>query len=96
MVTGELKSLRITLEAVAGSVLGYVYLREVQPGESKHQVSVEPHSVVADYDAEGRLLGVEFLDAERAEPALMRRLAEELSAPDLAAIDLAAMCKAVT
>ncbi len=96
MVTGELKSLRITLEAVAGSVLGYVYLREVQPGESKRQVSVKPHSVIADYDAEGRLLGVEFLDAEQAGPALMQRLAEELSTPELAAINLAAMCKPAT
>lgn len=94
MVRGELKSLRITLEAVDTGVLGYVYLTDVEPGAAARQVAIDPGSVTADYDRDGHLLGVEFLNAEKADAALMRRLADRLNAPELAGLDLAAMCRA--
>ena len=93
MVQGELKSLRITLEAREGGILGYVYLADIAPGQAKETVEVEPNAIMSDYDAAGNLLGVEFLAAERADAAVMRGLAEKLKAPELAGIDLAQMCK---
>ena len=94
MVRGELKSLRITLEAVETGVLGYVYLMDIDRGQAARTIEVEPGSVMADYDSAGRLLGVEFLNADSADGALMRRLAQQLNAPELAGLDLAQMCKA--
>ena len=92
MVKGELKSLRITLEAVETGILGYVYLKEIAPGEVAKTVSVEP-SVMADYDREGHLIGVEFLNARLADMNFMRALAGKLNCPELNGIDLAEMCK---
>ncbi len=94
MVKGELKSLRITLEATETGVLGYVYVTDIATGQVKNTVVIEPASIMADYDAEGNLLGVEFLNAEQADGELMHRLADQLDAPELAGIDLAEMCKA--
>lgn len=94
MVTGELKNLRITLEATDSGILGYVYLREIGRGQVARTNKVEPFSVMADYDAQGNLLGVEFPDARNATPPMMRELADKLSAPDLAAINLAELCRA--
>lgn len=93
MAQGELKSVRITLEATEVGVLGYVYLAEVAPGQAKETVEIEPNSVMADYDAAGNLLGVEFLSAEQADAELMRGLAKKLKAPEMAGINLAQMCK---
>ena len=91
MVKGTVKSLRITLESTGTSVLAYVYLREVAAGQV---AQTEPlgNSIMADYDVEDQLLGLEFLNAERADAAEMRRVATQLQAPELAGIDLAAMC----
>lgn len=91
MVKGELKSLRITLEATDSGVLGYVYLRESSPGGVDQTVEVEPN-VMADYNDAGLLVGVEFLDAGAAGFELMHRLAEKLHAPELAGLDMAQMC----
>jgi uncharacterized protein YuzE len=93
MVEGQLKTLRITLEAVADGVLGYVYLRDIQDGQVAKTVEVEPALIMADYDADGHLLGVEFIDARQANAEVMRRLAGMLEAPELAGIDLSEMCK---
>ena len=93
MVNGELISLRITLESTDGGILGYVYMREISPGKIKETVEVEP-SIMADYDSDGQLLGVEFLDAGAIDADLMHRLAKQLDAPELAGIDLSEMCKA--
>lgn len=94
MVKGELKSLRITLEATGTGVLGYVYVRDIAPGQASKTVEIEQHSIMADYDDAGNLLGVEFLNAEQADAELMHRIAHQLNAPELAGIDLAEMCKA--
>lgn len=93
MVKRELKSLRITLEATETGVLGYIYIRDIASGQVKETVEIEPASIMADYDVEGNLLGVEFLNAEQADTELMHRLAEQLNTPELAGIDLAEMCK---
>ena len=94
MVKGEVKSLRITLEAAETGVLAYVYLRDIARGQAARTVELEPGSIMADYDDEGRLLGVEFLNAEKGDSRVMRNLAEKLNAPELAGLDLAEMCKA--
>jgi uncharacterized protein YuzE len=49
--------------------------------------------VNADYDAHDKVVGVEFLNAERIGLAMMQSLAEKLKAPELAAIDLSGLCK---
>ena len=92
MVKGELRTLRITLEATDSAVLGYVYLQDTRPGQVERTVQVAP-TVQADYDAQGRLLGIELLDAARADAKFMSDLAERLGQPELAGIDLAAMCR---
>ena len=96
MVRGEPESVRITLEAVETGVLGYVCLTDIGPGAAVKQVQVDPGAIMADHDSQGRLLGVEFVNAERANGATMRRLAKQLDAPELAGLDLAEMCKAQT
>ena len=96
MVKGELKSLRITLKGAESGVLGYVYFQEIAPGKVAKTVEVEPGRVMADYDSEGHLLGVEFLSAEQADGKLMRTVAHKPGAPELGGIDLAEMCKAPT
>jgi hypothetical protein len=95
MVKGELRTLRITLEATDSGILGYVYLRDIPEGAVARTVALDREpSVHADYDAEGALLGLEFLDAQAADAEVMRRLAKRLSVPELAGIDLAEMCGA--
>ncbi len=94
MIKGESKSLRITLEAVETGILGYVYVRDIASGQAKETVEIEPAAIMADYDGEGNLLGVEFLNAEQADTELMHKIARQLNAPELAGIDLAEMCKA--
>jgi len=84
---------KITLEATETGVLGYVYLRDIAEGEVAETVDVEPDTIFADYNAEGMLLGVEFLAAEEADERTMRQLAEKLNAPALAGIDLAKICR---
>jgi len=94
MVRGETKSLVIALEATGTGVLGYVYFHETSPGRAARTEEIEPRFVLADYDAEGRLLGLEFLHAEQVDGQLMRTLASRLMQPQLAGLDLAEMCKA--
>lgn len=42
----------------------YVYLQEIREGQAVQQREVDP-GIVADFDAEGRLLGLEVLEASR-------------------------------
>ena len=92
MVKGELKSVRITLESTDTGVLGYVYLRDIAPGEAARTEKIMP-GVNADLDATDKVVGVEFLNAERFGLSLMQSLAEKLKAPELAAINLSELCK---
>ena len=94
MVSGKVKSLVITLEPAGAGVLAYVYFKEISPGEAAKTVEIEPSSVLADYDADGQLIGLEFLHAEGADGNLMRKLSKQLHVPELAGLDLAEMCKA--
>ncbi len=96
MVTGQLKSVRITLEAIEGGVLGYIYLRDIKPGKVDRTDEIESGSIMADYDSNDQLIGVEFLHAENADSTLMHNLAEKLNAPELAGINLSEMCKSKT
>ena len=94
MVTGRVISLVIKLEPAGSRILGYVYFKEIAPGEAVKTVEVETASVLADYDKGGQLIGLEFLHAEDADSKLMRRLSEQFHLPELAGLDLAEMCKA--
>jgi hypothetical protein len=57
---------------------GYLPLREIRAGQAVHQrVVANPVAgvgdVVLDFDAEGHLLGIEFLDERIVPPGLPRR-----------------------
>ena len=73
-------------------MLGYVYLRDIAPSEVARTEKIMP-GVNADYDVHNKVIGVEFLNAERISLSLMQSLAERLEAPELAAIDLSGLCK---
>jgi uncharacterized protein YuzE len=62
------------------------------PGEVARTETIMP-GVNADYDAHNRVIGVEFVNAERISLSLMQSLAEKLKTPELAAIDLSGLCK---
>ena len=89
----ELRTLRITLEATETGVLGYVYVREAVSGAARRQAELAGGAVIADYSGEGDLLGLEFLHAEAADAELLQRLARDLRVPELAGLDLSAMCR---
>ena len=61
--------------------MAYVRLVEIEPGASKQQVVLRddqlPGTLVVDLDADGRILGFEFLEAEASLPL---RLLDRLSA----------------
>ncbi|SJZ33004.1 DUF2283 domain-containing protein [Selenihalanaerobacter shriftii] len=46
--------------------LGYIYLAEICEGEVEYSIKVEDK--VLDFDGEGRLLGIEFLDGKAGLP----------------------------
>ena len=52
----------------------YIYLREIEPGGVRESVDIDAPdgvaagSVVLDFDRDGRLVGIEVLNAERALP----------------------------
>jgi hypothetical protein len=94
MNKGEVSSPVITLESTGTGVLAYVYLQEIRSGGAARTEEVQAGSVLADYDAQGRLLGLEFLHAEEASGELLRELARRLSVPQLNGLDLAEMCNA--
>ena len=50
---------KITLDHETG--MGYIYLEEIKPGGSKHQVSLGK-SMVLDFSESWDLLGIELLD----------------------------------
>lgn len=56
----------------------YIYFREIDPGEVDRTVALE-EGVNLDIDAEGRTLGLEFVDADD----LRRFLAEHGGEPDI-------------
>ena len=53
--------IRITYNKATGS--GYIYFKDIQPGESKRQV-VLPSGLIFDLDKDGRVIGTEFLNRE--------------------------------
>jgi len=61
--------MRITYDSEARA--GYLYLTgSIQPGEAKKTVPVTD-SINLDFDAEGRLIGIELLDPALFHPKLM-------------------------
>ncbi|MER7793955.1 DUF2283 domain-containing protein [Streptomyces sp. NPDC097640] len=63
--------MRVTYDAETD--MGYIYLvDEIGPGEAVRQELTEDGSVILDFDAQGRLLGVELSGAKsRLHPDLM-------------------------
>lgn len=72
--------LRATFDPATDAV--YIYLTAIRPGEAiKQHVCDEPDAkgdVILDFDAEGRLLGIEVLHASKALPAELLERAERL------------------
>jgi uncharacterized protein YuzE len=71
---------RITFDRSSNAA--YIYLREIGPGEAARQHHVdEPHTrgtIVLDFDDDGRLIGIEVLDATRALPRELLDRAERI------------------
>jgi uncharacterized protein YuzE len=60
--------MRVTYDPAVNAA--YIYLREIEPGGSRRTISVNgpdltTGSVVLDFDSEGRLIGIEVLEADR-------------------------------
>ncbi|MFJ6609360.1 DUF2283 domain-containing protein [Streptomyces sp. NPDC091289] len=54
------------VEYDASTHMAYIYLVDgIAPGEAVRQVLAEDDTAVLDYDAHGRLLGIELFDATR-------------------------------
>ena len=57
--------MRMTYDRTADAA--YIYLREIEAGDSRHQCPVECGSatgmIVLDIDGEGRLIGIEIIGA---------------------------------
>jgi uncharacterized protein YuzE len=71
--------MRVTYSPATDSA--YIYLRQIDAGDSKHQCPVECESanamIVLDIDGEGRLIGIEVLGARNGLPAQLLALAPE-------------------
>ena len=79
-VSTRLVSVRVTFDRAANAA--YIYLCDVEARDEARQHSVdEPHTrgqVVLDFDVDGRLIGIEVLDATQALPTDLLRSAERL------------------
>ncbi|WP_426501416.1 DUF2283 domain-containing protein [Streptomyces sp. D54] len=54
------------VEYDAGANMAYIYLVDgIAPGEAVRQVPAEDDTAILDYDAHGRLLGIELFSARR-------------------------------
>jgi uncharacterized protein YuzE len=75
--------LRIEYDAEVDAA--YIYLREIEPDGAAHQCPVECSeargTIILDLDAEGRLIGVEVLDASRGLPVGLLDRARSPGAP---------------
>ena len=62
----------------------YLYLKAIAPGEVKRTVFVEKlnNDVALDLDADGRVVGIEFLDPTRLLPAELLARAELIGVPE--------------
>jgi uncharacterized protein YuzE len=71
--------MRVTYDRQADAA--YVYLREIEPGGSKHQCAVECETatgmIVLDIDWEGRLIGIEVVGAMNGLPKELLALAPD-------------------
>lgn len=54
--------MKITFDKDADAV--YIYFKEISPGEVKNTISLND-SVNIDFDEEGKILGIEILDASK-------------------------------
>lgn len=54
---------QLTLTSEQGHRMGYLYLREIGPGEATRQVSWE--EMIFDFNDKDELLGIEFLNADK-------------------------------
>ena len=61
-----------------------IYLREIEPGGAKHNVpiwaeeGITAGDVILDFDGEGRLIGIEVLNASKTLPAEVLASAERI------------------
>jgi uncharacterized protein YuzE len=66
----ENAGMRVTYDTEVNAA--YIYLKDIAPGEARHQVGVQDPTprgqVILDFDAEGTLIGIEVLDAKEGLP----------------------------
>lgn len=74
----EKQPMRATYDAAANAA--YIYFVEPVAGAAKRTVKAS-EGMFLDYDAEGRLLGIEILEARERLPESMIREAEQLGPP---------------
>ena len=66
--------MRVTLHEDVDAA--YIFLTEPSPGYVTRSVTAEPGSIVLDFDADGRLVGIEVLDASTRLPGAVLDAAE--------------------
>ena len=73
--------MKVTYDGLANAA--YLYLREIAPGEIEFSQEVEIEEVEGtinvDFDAEGRLIGIEFLNARAQLPTEVKEEAERIA-----------------
>ena len=68
--------IRVTYDRRANAA--FIYLTEIGSGEVARSVEALPEAVLLDFDQEGRLLGIEVLNARRMLPRALLDRAERL------------------
>ena len=57
-------ALHMTYDASANAAYIYV-VEEINAGASMHQEVIDPYNMILDFDVNGKLLGIEILDASK-------------------------------
>lgn len=68
--------IRVTFDANADA--GMIYLADIDPGGVARTVEAVPGSIMLDFDPDGRLIGIEVLDAKRRLPKQLLNQAERI------------------
>lgn len=82
----SIRSLEITYRR-GKAFVGYLYLEAIKPGGSVRCQQLGD-SLVADFAADGKLLGIEITDPALVTPAILNRALERLAVPTMAAEEL--------
>lgn len=53
--------------------VGYIYLTQIKNGEAVEQVKINNKPIILDFNKNGQLLGIEFLDISKMPPNTRRK-----------------------